>query len=97
MTCPSSCHQTGCTMTYAEHLRGIQISPAAMPTRSVTRTEGQQDESTTVTRAREKTMERDLPAYKALREQGYRPRSVWGTDRLSATATSDAQIEGRPE
>jgi len=97
MSHPSSCKDPRCDLPYRDHLLGIQISPAALPTRAVTHTKGMPDEPTDRTRAREKMRERDMPAFKALREQGYQPRSVRGSHRLAQTATSAAQIEGRPE
>ena len=97
MSHPSSCIDPQCDLSYREHLLGLQISPAALPTRSVTRNEGQADEPTWKTRARERTWERDRPAFKALRQQGYHPRSVEGSADLSSIATTEAQIEGKPE
>ena len=82
MTCPSSCHDPNCTLTYRDHLLGIGISPAATPTRSVTRTEGLRDEPTTQTRARENRWKRDLPAFKRLTENGVRPKSTVGAAAL---------------
>jgi hypothetical protein len=84
-----------CTLRYVDHLRGFVLGVAAIPSRAVHRTPGQPDESATATSAREKRWAKDLPAFKALRGQGYHPRSVEGCDRLSATAKTDGQIEGR--
>lgn len=96
MSHPQSCpHPESCTLRYVEHLRGFAVGVDALPTRAVTRNRGMPDEPSSVTRAREKAMERDLPAYKALRGQGYHPRSIRGADKLSATAQTDGQIEGR--
>lgn len=81
--------------SYREHLLGFVLGVSAIPSRAVNRTEGQPDEPAIRTLAREKRWNRDLPAYKSLRKQGYRPRSVAGADRLAASATSDSQIEGR--
>jgi hypothetical protein len=41
--------------------------------------------------------DKDMPAYRRLRQQGYQPRSIDGAARLEATATSAAQVEGRPD
>jgi len=41
--------------------------------------------------------DKDMPAYRRLRKQGYQPRSIDGSARLEATATSAAQVEGRPD
>lgn len=98
MSHPASCQNPEqCDLSYREHLLHIQISPQALPTRSVTHNEHVHDEPTDQTRAREKRMKKDMPAFKALREQGYHPRSVRGAHKLAMTATSAAQIEGRPE
>lgn len=78
MTHPASCTDPSCTLTYRDHLVGIGIAAAALPTRAVTRNAGQPDEPSTVTRAREKRIEADLPAYKRMRDAGLRPRSTVG-------------------
>lgn len=39
--------------------------------------------------------DKDMPAYKRLRQQGLQPRSVDGSHRLEATAKTEAQVEGR--
>jgi hypothetical protein len=41
--------------------------------------------------------DKDMPAYRRLRKQGYQPRGIDGSARLEATATSAAQIESRPD
>jgi len=41
--------------------------------------------------------ERDLPAYRALRKQGYQPKAVDGAADLQARANSPHEIEGRPD
>lgn len=88
---PDTCDLT----SYRDHLVGFGLSASAIPSRAVHRTPGQPDEPATETAAREKRLVRDLAAYKSLRQQGYRPRSVRGADRLAATATSDAQVNGK--
>lgn len=93
MSHPSSCRDERCSLSYREHLLGLQISPQALPTRSVTRNEAVHDEPTDVTRRRERQLERDMPAYKSMREQGLRPRGVIGSADLAATATTAEQIE----
>lgn len=47
--------------------------------------------------AAEKAMGRDIDAYRALRADGTQPRSVHGSHRLEATATTVAEIEQRPD
>jgi len=45
----------------------------------------------------EKRWERDIPAYKSLRAQGYQPPCIDGSADLAATAQTDSDIEvGRP-
>jgi hypothetical protein len=46
--------------------------------------------------AREARWQKDMPAYKTLRKQGYQPDHIDGCDRLAATATTDAEIEAKP-
>ena len=82
MSHPASCTEPDCNLSYRDHLVGIGISPAATPTRSVTRTRGLADEPTTKTRAREQSWTRDLPAYKRLRDNGVRPPSTRGAAHL---------------
>lgn len=95
---PAACpNPETCELSYVEHLRGFGLTASAIPSRAVHRTPGQPDEPATETAAREKRLVKDLAAYKSLRRQGYRPRSVRGADRLAATATSDHQVNnGRP-
>jgi hypothetical protein len=76
---PASCTDPDCTLTYREHLVTIAVSPAALPSRSVTRNPDTHDEPTEVTRHREKTwLEQDMPAYKRLRDAGYSPAGTKG-------------------
>lgn len=82
MNHPASCKTPDtCTLTYREHLDGFVIGVAAIPSRAVTRTEGQPDEPSTRTREREKRWVRDHQAYRELRRAGLRPKSVSGSDR----------------
>jgi len=78
VTHPASCTDPDCTLDYRAHLVGIQVSPAATPSRAVTRTEGLRDEPTSQTRARENRWNRDLPAFKRLSDNGVRPPSTVG-------------------
>jgi hypothetical protein len=45
---------------------------------------------------REKGWNRDMPAYKRLREQGLQPRQIDGAAVLESSATEKWQIEGSP-
>jgi hypothetical protein len=78
MTHPTSCTDPTCDLAYVDHLRDINVSPAATPSRAVTRNDGQPDEPTTVTRARERRLEADLPAYRRMRDAGIQPRATRG-------------------
>lgn len=44
----------------------------------------------------ESNWNKDLPAYKRLRQEGLQPRSVDGAAALESTARSAAEVEGRP-
>ena len=44
-----------------------------------------------------KNWDKDMPAYKRLRQQGYQPKGIDGAARIEATATSEAQVESRPD
>lgn len=46
---------------------------------------------------RARRWDKDMPAYKRLRQQGYQPRNIDGCARLEATASTAAQIESRPD
>lgn len=71
MTCPSSCHDPDCTATYAEHLRQVQFSPAAMPSRNwVNRTPGQPDEPIAATRERQARFDRENESFRQLAKAG---------------------------
>ena len=44
-----------------------------------------------------KNWDKDMPAYKRLRQNGLQPRSVDGAAQLEAGAETAAQVEGRPD
>lgn len=74
MNHPSSCTDPHCALpSYAAHLRGIQISPAAVPSRAINRSPGQPDEPVTVTREREHRWDRENRAYRTLCASGIVP------------------------
>lgn len=92
MSHPSSCQDPDvCQLTYREHLLGIAIAASALPTRAVHRTEGLPDEPVTKTRARQKRFDENNAAYKALREQGYRPK--WGQASTLAKVANDSNSD----
>lgn len=88
MTCPSSCRDPHCNLSYRDHLLTVAISAAATPSR---RPEVVRIDNT------EARWHRDMDEYKTLRRQGYQPEHIDGCADLAARATTDAQIEGRPE
>lgn len=45
---------------------------------------------------RAKGWEKDMPAYKRLRQNGVQPKSIDGAARLEATASTVAEVESRP-
>lgn len=82
MSCPR-----GCCETYREHLLSIGISSAAMPSRQSARYATKRAEA-------EKTLSKDLAAYKTLAfEQGYQPKQIDGCHELAQKAGSKAEIE----
>src|SRR5947207_12277932 len=58
---------------------------------------GRRGAETTWTDAKERTLDKDRPAYKRLRDEGHQPRGIDGCDRLEATAVSNWHIAtGQP-
>tara|TARA_B100000470_G_C19604184_1_gene308008 strand:- start:75 stop:362 length:288 start_codon:yes stop_codon:yes gene_type:complete len=68
---------------FAEKARSLRIAPSAMVTRS-----GASGDKTAWAK-----MEKDLPAYKRLRDDGLQPPSVRGSADLEARAEDKADIE----
>lgn len=83
MTCPSSCREPDCTLTYREHLLGISLASSAVPSRRPVAAE---------TSATAKKWEKDLPAYKRLRDDGLRPARTEGAAELERTATCEEHV-----
>ena len=78
-----------CNLTYVQHLQGIRIAAAATPT--------QTDAMETVrTNIREKRLTRDRDAYKRLRNDGYQPRSIFGSRLRERQGNTPYDIEHRP-
>jgi hypothetical protein len=48
------------------------------------------------TNQRAKNWDKDMPAYKRLRQQGLQPKNIDGAAKIEATAKTEAQVEGRP-
>ena len=44
---------------------------------------------------RARNWDKDMPAYKRLRQEGLQPRSIDGAARVEAQAKTEAQVEGR--
>lgn len=84
---PESCTDPDCQLSYAEHLRSIGVSAAALPNRKGDTAEGL---------VRDKEIDRDLDAYKRLRHSGIQPPRNQGSARWEATADHRWQIESSP-
>lgn len=84
---PESCRDPNCSLLYAEHLRSIAISAAALPNRRKDTAEGLQ---------RDREIDRDLDAYKRLRHSGVQPPRNQGSALLEKTATHRWQVESKP-
>ncbi len=84
MSHPTSCPDPDtCTLpTYAAHLRGLQISPAAMPTRAVNRTPGKPDEPFLVTKEREHRWDRENDAIEQLAKADLDPPTLADAPRM---------------
>lgn len=76
MTCPSFCSTPGCDLSYGAHM-SFGVSSAAMPTRG---------KAAQVINQREARWERDMPAYRRLRENGLQPPQIDGCHKLEAEA-----------
>jgi hypothetical protein len=68
---------------FAANVRTLMIAPSALPTRS-----GAGEDKKAWAK-----MEKDMPAYKRLRDEGLQPPSVRGSADLEARAVSKADIE----
>lgn len=76
MSHPTSCTDPDCDLTYAGHLRGLNISPSALPTRAVNRTNGKPDEPLTVTHERQRRWDREHGAFETLCKGGAEPATL---------------------
>lgn len=85
---PASCDDINCTLSYRDHLLGISISAAAMPTRT--------GEDTLGTMVREKRWQRDEDAYRRLRKDGLQPPRVDGSALRERQGKTAYDIESRP-
>ena len=95
MSHPTSCaNPDTCPLSYRDHLLGIAIAAAALPTRAIHRTPGQPDEPAWRTEARERRWAKDMPAFERLVKDGLTPEHIDGSARLEATAKTEAEITG---
>lgn len=87
MTCPSSCRDPHCNLSYRDHLLTVAISAAATPSR---RPE--------VVRINDKEAQwhRDGEAYTRLRRDGLQPPSIDGSHMREQLARTEAEVEGVP-
>ena len=65
-------------------IKTVSIAPSALPT---------QHPSAARAKERDPKLEKDLTAYKSLREQGYRPKSTQGAHELMVQANESWEIE----
>ena len=72
---------------------GCKVAGVSFGANSTT-TRGAQVEATNRTA---KNWEKDMPAYKRLRQNGVQPRGIDGAAALEARAETPAQVEGRPD
>lgn len=70
----------GCCPSPAEHYKSLRF---------LDRGEGSYHQ-------RDRQLTRDRDAYKRLRMEGLQPRSVDGSHKVEATASTPAEVEGRP-
>lgn len=74
----------GCCPTQGAHYRSITVAASATPTRKVE-----------VSRidAKERQWDRDMPAYKRLRQDGLQPKSIDGSADFEKRAESKLEVE----
>jgi hypothetical protein len=87
MACPSSCRDDACTLTYREHLLGVGIGAEALPTRAG---------NARYQRVRTRRWERDMAAYKRLKDDGFNPPSIDGAALREKQGQNRYDIEARP-
>jgi hypothetical protein len=72
--------------SYRAHIMTVSVSAAATPTRD-------RSKQAADTNARESRWEKDMPAYKRLREDGLQPPHIDGAARVEATAGDKLEVE----
>lgn len=78
-----SCNH-GCCATNREHWLSIAIGAAALPSRRT---------QVAATAASERVLDKDLDAYKRLRQDGLQPKHVKGSHRLEKHANHRLEVE----
>lgn len=81
-TCGKPCN----CESYRAHLMSISVSAAATPSRDRTA-------ETVSASSKERAWDKDMPAYKRLREDGLQPAHIDGSARLEQTANDRIEIE----
>lgn len=87
MSHPACCKDPACTLEYVEHLRGFHLSAEATPNRRPVSAQAS---------VKDRQWDRDLDAYKRLRQDGIQPPSNLGCARAEALADHRWQIESKP-
>ena len=83
MSHPASCaNPDTCPLSYRDHLLGIAIAAAALPTRAVNRTPGQPDEPAWRTEARQRRWDREHDATEQLVKANLEPPSLAEAPRM---------------
>lgn len=83
MSCPSFCTTPDCTLPYGRHI-SFSIGGDALVSRS--------SREANATRQMSKAWEKDLPAYKRLRDDGLRPAATEGAAELERRATCEEHV-----
>lgn len=87
MACPASCKDPDCRLTYREHLLSVGIGADALPTRSP---------NANYQKVRTKRWERDMGAYKRLRDDGLNPPAIDGAALREKQGKDRYDVEARP-
>lgn len=80
-TCGKPCN----CESYRAHISTISVSAAATPTRD-------RSKETVAIDAREKRWDKDMPAYKRLREDGLQPAHIDGSRQIEAQANDKLEV-----
>lgn len=80
-TCGKPCN----CESYRAHIMSVSVSASATPSRD-------RSKETVAADAREKRWEKDMPAYKRLREDGLQPAHIDGSSRMEQTANDKLEV-----